>query len=236
MDRIPRHEFNACVKRYGGDHRLRHFSCRDQFLCMAFVPAFIRISTGTMHEVRVLDELPIERGAFSVMDKAYIDFARLYRMHRQAAFSLRFSRPNRSAGGGSVPGLNSLHVRCAPSGVVRAVAAVSASAPASGSRAYHDSQNLLHILITDLALCASSHGRHNIFAPISAQRSLECSDCRVARAQILAEPGSPGSSERERGDGGWYREQAWWLVAPKLLAPAWSLQPDSRVRVFRPAR
>jgi hypothetical protein len=39
-----------------------------------------------MHEVRVLDELPIERGAFYVMDKAYIDFARLYRMHRQAAF------------------------------------------------------------------------------------------------------------------------------------------------------
>jgi hypothetical protein len=201
MDLIPRHEFNACVKRYGGDHRLRHFSCRDQFLCMAFaqltfreslrdietclrslgpklyragfrcrvsrstladanrlrdwriyrdlalgliaearamyaseplgfelshtayaldattidlclslfpwapsmrskaavrlhtlldlrgnIPAFIRISTGKMHEVRVLDELPIERGAFYVMDKAYIDFSRLYRMHRQAAF------------------------------------------------------------------------------------------------------------------------------------------------------
>jgi IS4 transposase len=50
------------------------------------IPAFIRISTGKMHEVRVLDELPIERGAFYVMDKAYIDFSRLYRMHRQAAF------------------------------------------------------------------------------------------------------------------------------------------------------
>jgi len=201
MDLISRHELNACVKRYGGDRRLRHFSCRDQFLCMAFaqltfreslrdietclrslgsklyqagfrcrvsrstladanrlrdwriyrdlalgliaearalyandplgfelshtayaldattinlclslfpwapsmrskaavrlhtlldlrgnIPAFIRISTGKMHEVRVLDELPIERGAFYVMDKAYIDFARLYRMHRQAAF------------------------------------------------------------------------------------------------------------------------------------------------------
>jgi hypothetical protein len=33
---ISRHELNACVKRYGGDRRLRHFSCRDQFLCMAF--------------------------------------------------------------------------------------------------------------------------------------------------------------------------------------------------------
>jgi len=201
MDLIPRHEFNACVKRYGGDRRLRQFSCRDQFLCMAFaqltfreslrdietclrslgpklyhagfrcrvcrstladanrlrdwriyrdlalgliaearslyadeplgfelshtayaldattidlclslfpwapsmrskaavrvhtlldlrgsIPAFIRISTAKMHEVRVLDELPIERGAFYIMDKAYIDYARLYRLHQQAAF------------------------------------------------------------------------------------------------------------------------------------------------------
>ena len=201
MELIPRHEFNTCVKRYGGNHRLRHFSCRDQFLCMAFaqltfreslrdietclrslepklyragfrsrvsrstladanrlrdwriyhdlaqgliaeartmyakqplgfelshtayaldattidlclslfpwapsmrskaavrlhtlldlrgnIPAFIRISTGKMHEVRVLDELPVERGAFYVMDKAHIDFKRLYRMHLQAAF------------------------------------------------------------------------------------------------------------------------------------------------------
>lgn len=201
MDAIPRHEFAACVRRYRGEHRLRGFSCRDQFLCMAFaqltfrdslrdietclrslqpklyragfrsrvsrstladanrvrdwriyhdlaqsliaearalysdeplgfefahtayaldattidlclslfpwapsmqskaavrlhtlldlrgnIPAFIRISTGKMHEVRILDELPIERGAFYVMDKGYIDFARLFRMHQQGAF------------------------------------------------------------------------------------------------------------------------------------------------------
>ena len=201
MDLVPRHEFNACVRRYRGDRRLRRFSCRDQFLCMAFaqltfreslrdietclrslqpklyragfrsrmsrstladanrvrdwriyrdlaqvliaearvlyageplgfelahtayaldattidlclslfpwapsmqskagvrlhtlldlrgnIPAFIRISTAKMHEVRVLDELPIERNAFYVMDKAYIDFSRLYRMHQCGAF------------------------------------------------------------------------------------------------------------------------------------------------------
>lgn len=201
MDLVPRHAFRACVKRYRGDHRLRRFSCRDQFLCMAFaqltfreslrdietclrslqpklyragfrsrmsrstladanrvrdwriyrdlaevliaearllyageplgfelahtayaldattidlclslfpwapsmqskagvrlhtlldlrgnIPAFIRISTAKMHEVRVLDELPIERNAFYVMDKAYIDFSRLYRMHQQGAY------------------------------------------------------------------------------------------------------------------------------------------------------
>lgn len=36
MEFLPRHEFNACVRRYRGDHRVRGFSCRDQFLCMAF--------------------------------------------------------------------------------------------------------------------------------------------------------------------------------------------------------
>src|SRR5665647_170195 len=36
MDFLPRHEFNRCVKRYQGDYRVNNFSCRDQFLCMAF--------------------------------------------------------------------------------------------------------------------------------------------------------------------------------------------------------
>ena len=44
MGLIPRHEFNTCVKRYGGNHRLRHFSCRDQFLCMAFAQLTFRES------------------------------------------------------------------------------------------------------------------------------------------------------------------------------------------------
>jgi hypothetical protein len=36
MEFMPRHEFNTCVRRYRGDRRLRGFSCRDQFLCLAF--------------------------------------------------------------------------------------------------------------------------------------------------------------------------------------------------------
>ena len=36
MELLPRHEFDACVRRYGGDRRSRGFSCRDQFLCLAF--------------------------------------------------------------------------------------------------------------------------------------------------------------------------------------------------------
>ena len=50
------------------------------------IPAFIHISDGKMHEVNVLDFLPIEAGAFYVMDRGYLDFARLYRLHQVGAF------------------------------------------------------------------------------------------------------------------------------------------------------
>lgn len=50
------------------------------------IPAFIHISDGKMHEVNVLDFLPIEAGAFYVMDRGYLDFARLYRLHQAGAF------------------------------------------------------------------------------------------------------------------------------------------------------
>ncbi|NIA21039.1 MAG: DUF4372 domain-containing protein, partial [Anaerolineaceae bacterium] len=36
MDFFPTHEFNRCVRRYRGNYKARRFSCRDQFLCMAF--------------------------------------------------------------------------------------------------------------------------------------------------------------------------------------------------------
>jgi len=50
------------------------------------IPTFIQISTGKMADVRVLDILPIEPGAFYVMDRGYIDFARLHRFQACGAF------------------------------------------------------------------------------------------------------------------------------------------------------
>ena len=50
------------------------------------IPAFIHISDGKMHEVNVLDFLPMETGAFYVMDRGYLDFARLYKLHQVRAF------------------------------------------------------------------------------------------------------------------------------------------------------
>ena len=209
MDFLPRRDFNACVARYHGDHRLRSFSCRDQFLTLAFaqltfreslrdivtclgavesklyhagfrgvparstladanrvhdwriyadfaqvlirrarrlyaheplavelkqtvyaldsttidlclslfpwakfrrrkgavklhtlldlrgsIPCFIHISHGKMHDVTVLDRLPIEPGAFYVMDRGYVDFERLYRFTLASAFFVTRGKRN----------------------------------------------------------------------------------------------------------------------------------------------
>ncbi len=44
MDHVPRHTFRRLVRRYGGDERVRSFTCWDQFLCMAFAQLTYRES------------------------------------------------------------------------------------------------------------------------------------------------------------------------------------------------
>jgi hypothetical protein len=61
------------------------------------IPAFIHISDGKMHEVNVLDILPIEAGAFYVMDRGYLDFARLYLVHQAGAFFVTRAKSNMDA-------------------------------------------------------------------------------------------------------------------------------------------
>ncbi len=45
------------------------------------LPTYIYISDGKLHDVNALDELITEENAFYVMDRAYVDYARLYRMN-----------------------------------------------------------------------------------------------------------------------------------------------------------
>lgn len=209
IDHLPRHEFRQCVERYSGNHRIRTFSCWDQFLCMAFaqltyreslrdivaclrsqqrrlyhcgirgtvsrstladanetrdwriyadfaqvlisearalyldedlgldlantvyaldstiidlcmtlfpwarykaaqhaiklhtlldlrgpIPTFLRITPAQVHDVHLLDQLTPEPGAFYVMDRAYLDFERLYRFAVQGAFFVTRARKN----------------------------------------------------------------------------------------------------------------------------------------------
>ena len=44
LGHLPLHEFRRCVRRYGGDRRVRSFTCLDQFLCMAFAQLTYRES------------------------------------------------------------------------------------------------------------------------------------------------------------------------------------------------
>jgi len=68
------------------------------------IPTFLRISTGREHDVNILDEIVPEAGSFYVMDRGYIDFARLYVFVLSSAFYVvrckknvrlhrRYSRP-----------------------------------------------------------------------------------------------------------------------------------------------
>jgi len=209
MDFLPRKSFRRCVQRYGGNSRIRSFTCYEQFLCMAFaqltyrdslrdtvlclralqnklhhvgiqskvsrstladanenrdwriysdfaqiligqarklyvdedfgleldetvyaldsstidlcrslfpwarfrstksgvklhtlldlrgsIPSFIAITDAKIHDVNILDELIIEPGAICVMDRAYLDFYRLYQMHQGLSFFVLRAKRN----------------------------------------------------------------------------------------------------------------------------------------------
>ena len=50
------------------------------------IPSFIHVSDGKMHEVNVLDFIAPEPGSFTIMDRGFLDFARLYRLTQAGAF------------------------------------------------------------------------------------------------------------------------------------------------------
>ncbi len=91
MEFFPLHEFRTCVARYNGNYKIKSFSCRDQFLCMAFAPLTYRESLrdiqaclrGTRHK---LDHMGIRgnvsrntlANASKVRDwRIYCDFAQV---------------------------------------------------------------------------------------------------------------------------------------------------------------
>jgi len=210
MDHLPRRPLERCVEKYGGDHRIRRLSCRDQFLAMSYaqltrldglrgiqetldanrhclyhmgfrcasvprstladaneqrpwriwaefalvlmakaqelyagenlavdlgadlfaldsttidlclarfpwarfqqskgavkahtllnlrgqIPSFIVISNGRLHDVHILDLIEWIAGAYYVMDRGYLDFGRLYRIHRSLAFFVTRAKSN----------------------------------------------------------------------------------------------------------------------------------------------
>jgi len=209
IDFLPIHEFRKCIARYDGNHKVKSFSCWDQFLCLAFaqltyreslrdieaclraaqpklyhlgirgrvsrntlananqvrnwriyadfaqvliqiakplyadedlgldlkqtvyaldsttidlclslfpwalfrkrkgavklhtlmdlrgsIPTLIYITHGKIHDVKILDQIQPEPGAFYLMDRGYIDFARLHKLHTSMAFFVTRSKNN----------------------------------------------------------------------------------------------------------------------------------------------
>lgn len=58
------------------------------------IPTFIWITDGKVHDVNVLDHLIPEPGAIYVMDRAYLDFKRLYQLHQSSAIFVTRAKAN----------------------------------------------------------------------------------------------------------------------------------------------
>ena len=50
------------------------------------IPTLVIITSGRIHDTKVMDQIPMEVGAFYIMDRGYLDFIRLHRMHLSSAF------------------------------------------------------------------------------------------------------------------------------------------------------
>jgi hypothetical protein len=61
------------------------------------IPSFIHISDGKMHDVNVLGLLRPEPGAYYVMDRGYLDFERLHRLHEAGSFFVTRAKSNLKA-------------------------------------------------------------------------------------------------------------------------------------------
>ncbi len=58
------------------------------------IPTWVTITTGKVHDVRMLDQLPVEKDAIYAMDRGYVDYARLYGIHQQGAFFVVRAKDN----------------------------------------------------------------------------------------------------------------------------------------------
>jgi len=58
------------------------------------IPEFILFSTASVHDVNVLDVIPFEANSFYVMDRGYVDYKRLYKIHLCGAFFVTRAKDN----------------------------------------------------------------------------------------------------------------------------------------------
>jgi hypothetical protein len=60
----------------------------------ASIPTTVIVTTGAVHDVNIMDELFWEPGSIYVMDRGYVDFSRLFRIHQDSAFFVTRAKKN----------------------------------------------------------------------------------------------------------------------------------------------
>jgi hypothetical protein len=65
-----------------------------QFDVKTEIPTFVQLSDGATHDINILDSIEFEKDAFYVMDKAYISFKRLYKIHKAEAYFVTRAQDN----------------------------------------------------------------------------------------------------------------------------------------------
>ncbi len=58
------------------------------------IPTVIFVTSGAVHELNKLNDFPIEEGSYYLLDKGYIDFEKLHRIHQSAAFFVLRAKEN----------------------------------------------------------------------------------------------------------------------------------------------
>jgi transposase len=58
------------------------------------IPTFVAITTGKVNDVKMLDKMPVQEDAVYTMDRGYVDYTRLYAIHKQGAFFVIRAKDN----------------------------------------------------------------------------------------------------------------------------------------------
>jgi len=58
------------------------------------IPSYIHITNASVHDVNILDQLKYESGGYYILDRGYLDFGRLYRIHRHEAYFVTRAKSN----------------------------------------------------------------------------------------------------------------------------------------------
>jgi len=58
------------------------------------IPVLVIVTHGKVHDVTIIDKILLEAGAIYIMDRGYMDFSRLYKIHQSSAFFITRARKN----------------------------------------------------------------------------------------------------------------------------------------------